>query len=72
VYQDEEFDVPRRLAKENGINSKLAGARLHRIKSAAGRGGADNVIFDYSGNVFNPQTGELLGSLTQGGARVIR
>ncbi|MCK5940959.1 MAG: hypothetical protein KAI24_03225 [Planctomycetes bacterium] len=67
-----EADIFARLAKHNGIDPKLAGSRLHDIKAAAGRGGADNVIFDFTGNVFSPQTGELLGSLTQGGARVIR
>ena len=67
----DQADVFRRLAQHNGIDPRLAGQRLHAIKAAGGRGGADNVVFDFTGNVFSPETGELLGSLTQGGARFI-
>jgi RHS repeat-associated protein len=57
-----------RLAQYHGIPPHIASARLHAIKSANGLGGADNVVFDFTGNVWNPRTGEYLGSLTQGGA----
>jgi hypothetical protein len=32
------------------------------------RGPADNVLFDLSGGVYDPETLESLGSLTEGGA----
>lgn len=59
------------LEKFNGISPKLASERLHHIKSAAqtSRGGADNVLFDRSGGVWDPKTREFLGSLTEGGAK---
>ena len=57
------------LEKNNGINRNLASERLHKIKLENGFGGADNVVFDASGGVYNPTTGEFLGSLTQGGAK---
>jgi hypothetical protein len=44
----------------------------HKIKQENGLGGADNVILDYTGNVYSPKTLELLGSLTEGGAKVPR
>jgi hypothetical protein len=43
---------------------------MSNLKAAAGLGPADNVIFDWTGNVYNPFTMELIGSLTQGGGRV--
>ena len=49
------------------ISGEVASERLHKIKQRAGRGGADNVVFDFSGNVFTPE-GALIGSLTEGGA----
>lgn len=61
-----------RLASHNGIDPRLAGERLHEIKKAMGRGGADNVVFDLTGNIFSPETGAWLGSLTAGGAKRIR
>jgi hypothetical protein len=48
--------------------SALASERLRRIKMAYSLGGADNVVFDRTGNVFDPRSGDLLGSLTEGGA----
>jgi hypothetical protein len=60
-------EVFRRLVQYNKVSPDLASARLHAIKQAAGRGGAHNVIFDRSGGVYNPQTREFLGSLTEGG-----
>lgn len=62
-------EVARRLGKNHGIDRATASERLHKIKSEMGRGPADNVIFDLTGNVYDPRTGEYLGSLTQGGAR---
>ena len=58
-----------RLEKFNGIDPKLASKRLHEIKAATGRGGADNVLFDLSGGVYDPKTLNWLGSLTEGGAK---
>ena len=66
---DNEQDVFKRLEDYNGIEEHVASKRLHDIKDRDGFGGADNVIFDRSGNVYNPTTGELMGSLTQGGAK---
>ena len=52
-----------------GRDPALASERLHQIKAAAGRGAADNVLFDLSGGVYDPVTGTWLGSLTEGGAK---
>ncbi|MEM1025990.1 MAG: Hint domain-containing protein [Myxococcota bacterium] len=65
-------DVFSRPSKNHGIDPKLAGERLHDMKTANGLGGADNVVFDMTGNVFNPKTGELMGTLTEGGASLVR
>lgn len=61
-------EVARRLAQNHGIDPNVASDRLHAIKQANGLGGADNVVFDLTGNVWDPRTGDYLGSLTQGGA----
>ena len=68
----ESSDVFKHLEKYNGIDPRLASDRLHEIKKASGRGGADNVIFDMTGNVYDPITKEWLGSLTQGGAQAVK
>jgi len=68
----EAAEIFRRLERFHGISEKLASQRLHAIKEAAGRGPSDNVLFDLTGNVYNPATREWLGSLTQGGAKVLR
>ncbi|MGK7891463.1 MAG: hypothetical protein AB4042_19205, partial [Leptolyngbyaceae cyanobacterium] len=52
-----------------GISRELTSKRLHQLKAIHGLGGADNVTFDFSGGVYNSVTGELLGSLTAGGAK---
>lgn len=57
------------LQKYCGISRELASKRLHILKEEVGKGGDDNVRFDRSGNVFDPETGDLLGSLTLGGAK---
>jgi hypothetical protein len=62
-------EIARRLGKNHGIDRGTASQRLHKIKAAEGRGPADNVIFELTGNVYDPTTGAYLGSLTQGGAR---
>jgi len=64
----DEDEVFKRLEKYHGIDSNTASKRLHDIKRSTGRGGADNVVFDLTGNVYDPNTGELLGTLT-GGAK---
>jgi RHS repeat-associated protein len=58
----------RRLQEHHGIDPNLASERLHKIKSIAGLGPADNVIFDLTGGVYHPTTLTFLGSLTTGGA----
>ncbi|MDP9068427.1 MAG: hypothetical protein M3N53_08820 [Actinomycetota bacterium] len=64
-----DFDeVASHLSRYHGIDPRLASKRLHEIKPQSGRGGAANVIFDRTGGVWDPNTGEYLGSLTQGGA----
>lgn len=60
-------EIFRRLANYHGIPEALSSDRLHAIKELWGRGAADNVLFDLTGNVFDPKTGEWLGSLTEGG-----
>jgi hypothetical protein len=49
-----------RLEDNNGISPELASARLHAIKAEFGLGGADNVAFTMSGDVYDPVTGEYL------------
>ncbi|RAL20363.1 hypothetical protein DL240_17430 [Lujinxingia litoralis] len=66
---DDVDDVFNRLEKHNGIDPNVASDRLHKIKNSDGFNGDDNVVFDLTGNVFNPSTGELMGTLTAGGAR---
>jgi hypothetical protein len=65
-------DVFSRLERFHAVDPRLASERLHDIKAATGRGAADNVVFDMTGNVFSPETGELLGSLTEGGSKLIK
>lgn len=64
-------EISKRLSGNHGIDRPLASERLHDIKQASGLGGADNVLFDLTGGVYDPVTRELLGSLTQGGAKRI-
>ena len=56
------------LEENNGIDPNLASKRLHEIKQENGFKG-ENVVLDWTGNVYNPYTGDLIGSLTQGGAK---
>jgi len=39
------------------------GEQIHRFKDAAGLGPADDLIFDYSGGVWNSLTGKYLGKI---------
>ena len=57
------------LNKFCGISRELSSKRLHRLKEIYSLGGADNVIFDFSGGVYNSITEELLGSLTAGSSK---
>jgi hypothetical protein len=62
-------EVFRRLERFHGIDPNLASDRLHAIKRISGRAAMDNVIFDLTGNVYDPLTLEWLGSLTEGGSQ---
>ena len=57
-------EVSRHLNKHHGVDPNDASARLHRIKNQHGMGGADNLIFDYTGGVYDPTTSVRIGSLT--------
>jgi len=59
--------IAKKLGKYCGVSRQLASRRLHIIKQKNGLGGADNVIFDHSGGVYNSVTGELYDYLTTGG-----
>ena len=58
-------EVFRRLELYQRVDPNVASERLHQIKKAAGRGPDDNVIFDATGNVYDPVTREWLGYLTR-------
>jgi hypothetical protein len=58
-------DAFKHLQQFHGIDPNVASERLHRIKDGAGLGGADNVVIGRTGDVYNAQTGERIGSLTQ-------
>jgi hypothetical protein len=60
-------EVYRRLRVYHGIEEYLASDRLHHLKDKEGRGAADPLLFDLTGNVYDPVTREWLGSLTEGG-----
>lgn len=55
------------LRQYHGIGRVVASHRLHLIKLDTGRRGDDNVVFDLTGNVYDPTSSEYLGSLTYGG-----
>jgi hypothetical protein len=57
------------LKKYHGIDPKVASVRLHDIKGHFGYGPNDDLLFDLTGNVYDPIRGEWLGSLTEGGAQ---
>ncbi|HVC98912.1 MAG TPA: hypothetical protein VND64_34925 [Pirellulales bacterium] len=58
-----------RLERFHGIDPELASERLHEVKEEQGYGAADNVIFDFTGNLYDPESLEWIGSLTEGGAK---
>ena len=60
-----EDEIFRRLERYHGVDSHEASRRLHEVKRSSGRGPNDNVIFDMTGNVYDPDTREWLGSLTR-------
>jgi len=64
--------VFRHLEKYHGIDRRIASERLHDIKSKNGLPNDTDLIFDMTGNVYSPTTLELLGSMTQGGAKFVR
>lgn len=68
AYTDEN-EVFKHLSKKHGIDLVLASERLHAIKKSSGRRPDDNVIFDRTGGVYDPDSREWLGSLTEGGKR---
>jgi hypothetical protein len=53
----------------HGIRPELASERLHYIKDRMGYAAADDVLFDRTGNLYDPVTREWVGSLTEGGAK---
>lgn len=58
-----------RLERFHGIRQTLASDRLHEIKSKLGYTADTNLVFDFTGNVYDPGTLEWVGSLTEGGAK---
>ena len=52
------------LQKYHGIDPNVASNRLHKIKQKAGLGGADDVVIGRTGDVYNAETGDFLGHLT--------
>lgn len=40
--------------------------------AASSLAGNENVVFDWTGNVYDSATGDLLGSLTEGGAKAVK
>ena len=55
------------LERFHGVDPKVASNRLHVLKRQAGLGPADDAIIGRTGDVYNPYTGERLGSLTDPG-----
>ncbi|MEW5883893.1 MAG: RHS repeat-associated core domain-containing protein [Armatimonadota bacterium] len=50
--------------KKLKIDKRAANRILHHLKPRTGRGGADNVRFNYkNGDIVSPQTGEVIGNL---------
>jgi len=57
-------EVYRRLQQYQGSSSVVASQRLHEGKQALGIPANANLLFDMTGNVYDPATSELLFSLT--------
>lgn len=60
-------EVYRRLLRYHGIEPYQARNRLHALKHGEGRPPDAELLFDLTGNVYDPVTREWLGSLTEGG-----
>jgi len=54
----------RHLERFHGLDPNIASNRLHILKESAGLRPADDVLIGRTGDVYNAQTGERLGSLT--------
>lgn len=70
-----QFWPPFPFASTRKNNSETGSATLLQLnlrQPGLSLDAADNVVFDMTGNVFSPETGELLGSLTEGGAKLIK
>jgi len=66
--QTDDFDlVAEHLKEHHKIDKQTASDRLHDIKQDYGLRGDENVILDYTGNVFFPTGLDPIGSLTIGG-----
>jgi hypothetical protein len=57
-------EVYRRLEKNHGISPEVASERLHRGKHALGIPANADLLFDMTGNVYDPVTRQWLFSLT--------
>lgn len=57
----------RHLEEYHGISTTTASGRLHALKQKCGYGAPAELIFDHTGNVYDPETLEWVGSLTEGG-----
>ncbi len=57
--------VVRNLKNNHGVSERLASARIHAIKK--GIEGNPDLAISLSGDVWDPRSGDYLGSLTQGG-----
>jgi len=51
--------------KPRGISRGQVRERLHDIKDSAGLGATDDVVIGRTGDVYDPRSGEIIGSLTQ-------
>jgi hypothetical protein len=49
----------------HGVPSNIAGHRLHEIKKNRGISANVELLFDLTGNVFDPDTLEWIGCLTR-------
>ena len=54
--------VTNSLAKRLGIDRRLLGKAIEKIKKFSGRGGKDNIVIDEFGNVLD-DNGEILGNV---------
>jgi hypothetical protein len=57
----------RHLEEYHGITERMASERLHKLKRECGYRPDSVLIFDHTGNIYDPSSREWIGSLTQGG-----